>query len=129
MSLLAFGYSYDSTDAASMTFTDVDANHWTANVIGKGQSLGIVDGYGAGLFRPNQSITRAEAMKMLLNTAGIEVNPEAASVSFSDVSGWPTKYIEKARELDIVAGNPTFRPNDSITRAESSKVIVLTMGQ
>ena len=126
MSLLAFGHTYSSADAAVVSFADVDTSHWTANVIGKAQSLGVIDG-GTGQFRPNAAITRAEAMKVLLLAADISINPEQASVSFSDVSGWATKYVEKALELGIIAANPEFRPDDAITRAESSKVIVQAM--
>jgi hypothetical protein len=51
-------------------------------------------------FRPNDSVTRAEAMKMLLNSASIEVN-EVTTSSFADVkvTGWEAKYIETAKDL------------------------------
>lgn len=126
MSLLAFGHSYTSLDAETMTFTDVDTDSWIANVVWKAQSLNIIDGVGNNNFRPNATITRAEAIKILLNTAGIE-SPEVEVSSFWDVEGWSTRYIEKAFELGIVSSNDAFRPNDAITRAESSKIIVQAM--
>lgn len=124
MTLLAFGHSYDSSDASSVTFTDVDAAHWTANVVGRGQELGFIDGYGAGKFRPNDTITREEAIKMLINSAGIDVDTSVTTSSYSDVSGWSAKYIEKARELGIIAAATNFRPTEDISRAESAKIIV-----
>lgn len=124
MTLLAFGHSYDSSDASSVTFTDVDTNHWTANVVGRGQELGYIDGYGAGKFRPNDTITREEAIKMLINSAGIDVDTSVTTSSYSDVSGWSAKYIEKARELGIIAAATNFRPTEDISRAESAKIIV-----
>jgi hypothetical protein len=130
MVLRGFGHSYDESDASSVTFSDVDASHWTANVIGRAQELGFVDGYGAGKFRPNDIISREEAIKMLLNAAGVDVDSSVISSSYSDVSGWSAKYIEKARELGIIDKmSKTFRPLDNITRAEASKIIVLTMEQ
>ena len=126
MVLRAFGHTYDDSDSSSVTFDDVDTSHWTANVIGRAQELWYVDGVGGGNFRPNDIITRAEAMKMLLNSASIAVDPNAVS-SFDDVSGWAVKYVEKALELGIVAANSSFRPEEAITRAESAKVIVRAM--
>ena len=45
-------------------FTDL-AGHWAREEIGKAASLGWIQGYEDGTFRPDQSITRAEAMTMI----------------------------------------------------------------
>jgi hypothetical protein len=37
------------------------------------------------------------------------------------------KYIETAKTLWIIASNTKFRPNDSISRAEISKIVVKSM--
>ncbi|EKE27835.1 MAG: S-layer protein [uncultured bacterium (gcode 4)] len=83
---------------------------------------------GKAIFRPNDNITRAEAIAMLLNISWIS-SPEKSKSSFNDVtSAWMIKYIEKAKEAWIINGqtidwNLKFRPNDPITRAEAVRII------
>ncbi len=82
-------------------------------------------------FRPNDSISREESLKMLLKAAWIEVE-ETTKSSFADVSGWSVKYVEKAKQLWIVnwqtiAWKLIFRPKSNISRTEVAKVIVKTM--
>ncbi len=56
-------------------------------------------------FRPNYTITRAEAMKILMVALGATVN-EPASMSFTDVNAASdlAKYIEAAKFLNIISG-------------------------
>ena len=46
------------------SFTDI-AGHWAKDEIRQAAALGWITGYADGSFRPNQSITRAEAVTML----------------------------------------------------------------
>jgi hypothetical protein len=94
--------------------------------IAKGQTIG-----GVLKFRPNDSITRAEAITILLSAANIIVDRSLKTTQFTDVSvAWMIPYVETARTMGIVNGQVIngflkFRPNDSITRAESVKVIAI----
>ncbi len=124
IALRSFGQAYTSEDAVYETFPDVENGTWVANAVGRAMFLGLVDG-NDGMFYPNAYITRGEAMKILINTAEIAVDDNiVTSSSFSDVSGWAAKYVEAARDLDIISANELFRPMDSITRAETSKIAV-----
>lgn len=65
-------------------------------------------------------------MKILLVALGADV-ANITPATFNDVpkSSDLAKFIEKAKSLGIVTGQGNkFRPNDSITRAEISKVVV-----
>ncbi|MDD5213892.1 MAG: S-layer homology domain-containing protein, partial [Candidatus Gracilibacteria bacterium] len=128
--LRAMDIDYSDADTSKLTFSDVSKNSWMAKVVVKAAELKLIDTKNKN-FRPDSQISRAEAMKMLLNAAGIQVTEKATS-SFADVSGWAVKYIEKAKELGIangqtVNGKVLFRPADNITRAEVSKIVVKTM--
>lgn len=129
MTLKLFGKDYSTTDVSSLTFSDVSKTSWQAKVVAKAVSEGIVSTANS-KFRPNDSISRAEAVKILLKVAWIEAS-EVSTSSFSDVSGWATKYVEQAKKSGIVNGQTVngklmFRPSDSITREEVAKVIVKT---
>lgn len=52
----------------SSTFSDVPETHWASSAISAGTSAGWLSGYPDGTFRPDQNITRLEAVKMI-NTA------------------------------------------------------------
>ncbi|EKE28074.1 MAG: S-layer protein [uncultured bacterium (gcode 4)] len=86
-------------------------------------------------FRPNDPVTRAEALTMLLNAAKIS-SPSGVTTNFVDIpteTSWAIRYITKAQELWIiswqisVSWDPIFRPNDSITRAEAVRIIKNTL--
>ncbi len=106
----------------SNTFSDVAKSHWAANYIGYMQQFGIITGYADGSFRPDASVTRAEFAAI---ASRFERLTEGTK-SFSDVpsSHWAAKHINFAATRGWVNGyaDGTFRPNNSITRAEVAAV-------
>lgn len=118
--LLAEKMAADQT--YSNTFSDVAKSHWAANYIGYMQQFGIITGYADGSFRPDASVTRAEFAAI---ASRFEALTEGTK-SFSDVpsSHWAAKYINFAATRGWVNGyaDGTFRPNNSITRAEVAAV-------
>ena len=106
----------------SNTFSDVAKSHWAANYIGYMQQFGIITGYADGSFRPDASVTRAEFAAI---ASRFERLTEGTK-SFSDVtsSHWAAKYINFAATRGWVNGyaDGTFKPNNSITRAEVAAV-------
>ncbi|MFH1720799.1 MAG: S-layer homology domain-containing protein [Patescibacteria group bacterium] len=117
-------------------FKDVTTGEWYANYIYKAREAGIVDGYKDGTFKPNDLISRAEAVKMLSNAMQqVEImgeRQEIENLDFEDVSGedWYFDSIKEARSLGIVQGvQPRkFEPLRSINRAESAKIIRKSLG-
>jgi hypothetical protein len=76
-------------------------------------------------------LTRAEFLKLVLNSAGVDVSREADSSVYSDVSATHSlrKYIAYATRVGIVSGsNGTFRPDAIINRAEAAKILVRGTG-
>jgi len=88
-----------------------------------------------GNFRPNHSITRAEAATILVRTMedfGIAPLPVSAGalVRFSDISpnAWYAEYLAIAYTHGMLQGFPggTFRPNQPITRQEFAAMLSRT---
>lgn len=119
---------------ATTNYTDIPSDWaWIIKYVEKARELGIAYGQIIGWklkFRPNDSITRAEAIAILLNVAKITIW-DVTVTDFIDIPAewdWMIKYIEKAKELGIANGQTIdwqlkFRPNDSITRAETATIV------
>jgi len=120
---------YAGTPTTTYVYPDVDPGEWYAEYISTAQTLGIVHGYDDGLFRPNDLVTRAEAVKIFLRSAGIEIY-ETTDVIYPDVSedDWYFPYVSYATQTKIVNGfvNGTFGPNNYLTRAEAAKIATNT---
>ena len=116
------------TTVTQKPFTDVSVNAWHAPYIKAAYDAGIIQGYDDGLFRPGQDVTRAEALKILLEATQIELVSTKRALVFSDVGleDWFLPYISTAKDLGFVSGyeDKSFRPNSSISRAEMSKIVV-----
>jgi hypothetical protein len=113
-------------DEAAPSFTDVPADAWYFDYVEIAKGLDIVGGFADGTFAPNNPITRAAALKVLLLTGDIEtvLEPETP---FTDVSmgDWFYEYVTTAYNHCIVNGTSpsTFSPAGNITRGEVAKVL------
>lgn len=67
-------------------FTDI-SDHWAKDEIERAASLGWIRGYTDGTFRPDQYITRAEAMTMINRV--LNRIPEDEEDLLSDMNVWP----------------------------------------
>lgn len=108
-------------------FTDVPLAHPNYTAITTLQEEGIINGYEDNTFRPEQTVTRAEVLKIVL--LAMDVKPEAvAQTTFSDVSSddWFAPYVATATSLGIVGGyaDGTFQPNQTVTRVEGLKILL-----
>jgi len=108
-------YAMGLKDAADMLagvpvgFSDVPANHWASGYISVAASQGIVLGYPDGTFKPEQNVTYAEILTMILRALGY--GPALQNLP------WPTAYLAKAAELKINRGI-NFLANDFASRGD-----------
>ncbi len=95
------------------------------------QTLGVMDGYPDGTFRPEAPVTRAEFVTMLLRfmNAGSMQSP---TTEFSDVppSHFANGYIGYAVSRGICEGygDGIFGPDDTVTYAQAVKMLMSVMG-
>ena len=104
-----------------VTFADI-REHWARGSIEFLASRGIVNGRSVDTFDPKGTVTRAEFVKMLAESADGAGVLTAPAAGFSDVkdSDWYAGYVNWAVSVGIVQGYPdgTFRPNSQITREQ-----------
>jgi len=117
-----------STPTPSTGFTDVPASYPYAPAINALKSKNIVSGNN-GKFLPNNTITRAELLKMVFGAAGTTLVTGGPNY-FSDVDSgsWQAPYANTAKVNRVIGGysDGTFKPNNPITRAEAFKIIINT---
>lgn len=82
------------------SFTDVPSDHWAARYIALAEHLGWIKGYPDGSFKPEQAITRAEAMTLINRVLERDVEEEHM---LSDMVTWPDNqpgawYYEAVQE-------------------------------
>ncbi|MER1958769.1 MAG: S-layer homology domain-containing protein [Solibacillus sp.] len=88
----------------------------------------IVTGYSDGTFKPNQSITREDAAKMLALTIDINIkNPKKPGFKDVPMNSPNYRYIAALAEAGIINGYPdkTFKPKEPITRGQMAKILTL----
>lgn len=102
----AFAASYSDTQG-----------HWAQKAIERWSDYGIVTGDGQG-FRPNDSMTRAEAATVFSRLFGL--NDAAAKTSFTDVAAkdWFYEAVNKCVNAGIMngVGDNMMNPNGTMTR-------------
>jgi hypothetical protein len=108
---------------------------WQSDWVYKAYDLNIIQGFNIAEFKPNQPITRAEALKVIIETFDPS-HPDISEIEKNDVftdikDHWAKSYILIGVALNLIEGykdDMTFRPNNAITRAEAVKIISLMIG-
>ena len=123
------GISGNPSVTAPFRFTDVPDSHWAAEYIYSLYKQGAVSGRGGGIFEPDDKVSRAEFVKMLLIATGLD-NTEGVQMSFTDVNtgDWYYTYVQKAVALGIVYGMSVdyFGAGEQITREQMAAIIYRT---
>ena len=130
--VLAFACAF--TMFAGAAFTDSADIKVDTEVVDTLVSLGVVNGYDDGSFKPNGTVTRAEMAKMIyvLRTGNSDASAyNDDKTSFTDLgSHWARGYIKYCQSLGIIAGksNTKFVPNEKVSAQEAAKMLLVTLG-
>lgn len=113
-----------SVDAAESMdyFLDVDKGAWYADAINTMRHLGIVNGYPDDTFRPDDAITRFEAVAILFALLDIkEYYDEPLFDDFDAFPNWVKGKVNALAKTGKISGydDHTFRGDNEITRAET----------
>ncbi|PZD93188.1 hypothetical protein DNH61_24390 [Paenibacillus sambharensis] len=115
-------------------FTDVQASDWFAAYVNTATKYELINGYGKGVFAPDQPITREEAMTMVARAARIAsltADGENAGQSLSvfedgsAIRAWAQEAAALCVDNGLVKGkgNNKLAPKDNITRAEVATMV------
>lgn len=113
-------------------FADLTADHWAYPEVARLVEAGVIHGSPEGSFRPDETVTRAEFLKMLLTARRIDTAGKCEAI-FPDVAcgEWHAPYVEFGYRLAILdpADGAYFRPGNPMTREELVDGIVRAIGQ
>ena len=130
--VLAFACAF--TMFAGAAFTDA-ADIEQTEAVEMLSALGVINGYTDGSFKPNETISRAEAAKMIYtiwNGGNDNASAFEGKSVFTDVySGhWAEGYINFCYTNGIIngKGNSKFAPDDKVTGTELAKMLLICMG-
>ena len=105
-------------------FADVSDNHWAKKYIVDLFEKKIMNGKTNNSFEPDEKITRAEIVKVIVAAFGLNGK---SSKKFNDIpdDAWYADYVATAVYCGIVQGdeNSNFRPNNNITRQDLAVMI------
>ena len=108
-----------------VNFSDLESVPWAKEAIEALAAKGVIRGPGDGTFRPDNKVTRAEILKMLMMAFGF-VDKNAVS-TFSDVKEgmWYYEAVATAEKLGIVKGkgDGSFGVNEYITRQDMAVMV------
>lgn len=113
----------------AFAFPDVSDTYWAAPQIKLLSEQGVIVGYPDGTFKPDADVTRAEFAAMAIRALGQQHTKVAQPINFSDIdeNHWAYEDIQKAVYFDLISAGKEgelFRPDDSVSRAESMSVAV-----
>lgn len=108
----------------SYGYIDVDKSHWANEVINELSDKEILSGYPDGTFKPDNNMTRAEFITILIKT--VEPNTDVSSA----LGYWADKSINIARDKNILKLEEydIWNPNENIKRSEIIKMLVRALG-
>lgn len=119
---------------SSFAFSDVAEDASYLEAVTMLSKLGIINGYEDGTFLPDNTITRAEAAKVLVCALNAEDSAKgmADQELFTDVpkTHWAAGYVNYAANFGIIAGrgNGIFDPESPVSYEEIVKMVVAMLG-
>ena len=122
---------------AASSYSDVSATAWFSGAIESAKAYKLVGGFEDGTFRPEEKLTREQAVVILANAMeltglndklSVPTDPMKRLGSFTDagqVSEWARKAMASAVEAGLVNGqkNNLIAAQSQITRAEVALII------
>jgi hypothetical protein len=101
-------------------FMDVKSSHWAVGYVNlASRSLKLLVGYPDGTFRPDEPITYAQAVTILVRALGYS----DADVGLS----WPSGYLNKAKAIGLTTDLTGMTETSTITRGSGARLFYNTL--
>ncbi len=133
LKMALIGAEKDVYEVSGEHFSDVSSRDWEYEYVTYASYKGYIEGYSDGTFRPDEDISRAEALVILFRIAGEDENEDervdSDDINFWDVDryDWFAWAVVLADDYNFVKGynDGSFGPGNDLSRAEAAKIIDL----
>ena len=121
----------DTEVTIELPFVDVTPDEWSYPYIAAAYQAGIINGTSETVFGVGETISRQDMAVITaraLDAAQVKILPVTEIIRFTDeaeAADYAAESIDRIARSGVVGGYPdgSFRPQDSITRAETAKVL------
>lgn len=119
--------------SGSENFTDVSSGDWFADAVTWASANGIVSGYNATQFAPNDPLTREQLALILYGYAqmrGYNTTQSGTSIQkftdYGSISAWALEAMDWAVNAGLLSGkgNGVLDPTGTATRAEVAQILM-----
>ena len=119
------GTTTPTTPSKTPEFSDLGEAAWAKTAIEALTEKGVLAGKGDGKFYPNDTVTREEYVKIIVEA--IDIHEKHAKVTFNDVasSRWSYSYIASAYRANIIQGTSgtEFSPAGEMSRQDMAVIM------
>ncbi len=115
--LTAKGEKVDLSKVDSTYFEDVTSEHWALAYINAAYENKLIEGYGDKTFKPDDQVTYAEAITMVIRMLGYRSNVEMSTKQ------WPDNYLAKAKSLKILKNVSYTEHSEDALRGEVANLV------
>ena len=112
--------------ALAKEFSDIDQSHWAFQYVDELSNQGVINGYDDGTYKPDNTVTRAEFIKLVLSTDGRLIKNGEFTIQMKDLKfdNWYDKYVYIAGLSDLIPYAYTSGDyNEPIERYEMAGII------
>lgn len=116
-------------------FVDVSSDNWYSGAVAALRAYRMMDGFGDGTFRPNQAVSRQEAIVTIIrvlrladaaaltNNSGVQADLDVY-IDSGQIAGWASDAVQSAIQSGLIKGyGNELRPQQSLTRAETTVLL------
>lgn len=105
------------------TFSDVFPDYWAYGEIEAATKAGLFKGYPDGSFSPDSTISRAEAITLLLNLSGGALSGKTVAIGDVGPDHWAYRQVVTAVEAGLVelSANKLFEPDQAFRRSDLAR--------
>jgi hypothetical protein len=119
-----------------MSFSDIE-KHWSRSAVYQANAMEFISGYPDGSFKPEQYLTRLEALVLFMRAAGYKLEAKTNNVNKPSISAqdnvktpvvpWGQIYLDRAAKDQLLNEEELskFTYNTPASREETVKILVV----
>lgn len=130
LKIIIEGSDIESNIETETPFPDIDNAAWYAKYVRKAYSEGWINGYPDGTFKPEQTINKVEALKIIGEVQSWSLTKPSNDLAFTDLipGAWYLAYVNYAKSHDYLEETGSIlSPDQLMSRAKISEVIYRTL--